>query len=247
MGQLDGKIAIITGAGLGIGRAIAQRYIEEGAQVVIGELKPEPGKLAAEELGDNAYFVQTDAGDKASVENMVQTTVDQFGTVDILVNNAWGGGKICRVENKTEDLMNHGLGIGFLGPFWAMVAAHKIMKPKGWGRIVNITSIFGIVSKEYRAPYSASKFGMDGMTVALAAEVVESGVLVNSVAPGFIDTELTRKVLGEKGMREIVAKVPIRRMGKPEEVARLVLWLASNENTFVSGQNIAIDGGFTRV
>ena len=121
------------------------------------------------------------------------------------------------------------------------------MMSKSWGRIVNITSIFSIVSKEFRAPYSASKFGMDGMTASLAAEVAESGVLVNSVAPGFIDTELTRKVLGEDGMREIVEKVPIRRMGKPEEVARLVLWLASNENTFVSAQNIAIDGGFTRV
>jgi len=121
------------------------------------------------------------------------------------------------------------------------------MTLKKWGRIVNITSIFGIVSKEYRASYSASKFGMDGMTVALAAEVAESGVLVNSVAPGFIDTELTRKVLGEQGMRELATKVPIRRVGNPEEVARLVLWLASNENTFVSAQNIAIDGGFTRV
>ena len=88
---------------------------------------------------------------------------------------------------------------------------------------------------------------MDGMNASLAAEVAESGVLVNSVAPGFIDTELARNVLGEKGMKEMAAKVPIRRMGKPEEVARLVLWLASNENTFVSAQNIAIDGGFSRI
>ena len=121
------------------------------------------------------------------------------------------------------------------------------MTLKKWGRIVNITSVFSIVGKEFRAPYSASKFGLDGMTASLAAEVAESGVLVNSVAPGFIDTELTRKVLGEQGMQEMATKVPIRRMGNPEEVARLVLWLASNENTFVSGQNIAIDGGFSRV
>ena len=116
-----------------------------------------------------------------------------------------------------------------------------------WGRIINIASIFAIVSKEFRASYSTSKFGMVGMTMALAAEVARSGILANCVSPGFIDTALTRKVLGKKGMQELVKKVPIQRIGTPKEVARLVLWLASEENTFVSAQNIAIDGGFTHV
>jgi 3-oxoacyl-[acyl-carrier protein] reductase len=121
------------------------------------------------------------------------------------------------------------------------------MRAKGWGRIVNISSIWGKISKEQRAPYSTSKFGIDGMTAALAAEVAGDGILANSVAPGFIDTELTQRVLGPSGIAELTAKVPVGRLGKPEEIAAFVAWLSGPENSYISGQNIAIDGGFTRV
>jgi 3-oxoacyl-[acyl-carrier protein] reductase len=121
------------------------------------------------------------------------------------------------------------------------------MRARGWGRIVNISSIFGKVSREFRAVYSTSKFGLDGMTAALAAEVAADGILANCVAPGFIDTDLTRRILGEKGIAELVDRIPIKRLGTPEEIAALVVWLAGPENTYLSGQNIAIDGGFTRV
>ena len=112
---------------------------------------------------------------------------------------------------------------------------------------MNISSIFGKVSKAHRASYSACKFALDGMTVALAAEHSVNGVLANCVAPGFIDTDLTRRMLGEAGIAQVLAGVPIGRLGKVEEIARLVLWLSSDENSFVTGQNIAIDGGFSRV
>jgi 3-oxoacyl-[acyl-carrier protein] reductase len=121
------------------------------------------------------------------------------------------------------------------------------MVRRGWGRIVNVSSIWGKISKAHRASYSASKFAIDGMTVALAAEHTADGVLANSVAPGFIDTELTRSILSESDRAALIAEVPARRLGQPDEVARLVRWLASEENTYISGQNIAIDGGFTRV
>jgi 3-oxoacyl-[acyl-carrier protein] reductase len=121
------------------------------------------------------------------------------------------------------------------------------MRKNQWGRIINISSIFGVVSKEFRAPYSMSKFGLDGMTAALAAEVAADGILANCVAPGFIDTELTRSVLGESGIAAITAGIPIGRLGQPEEIAALVAWLVSPENTYISGQNIVIDGGFSRV
>jgi 3-oxoacyl-[acyl-carrier protein] reductase len=121
------------------------------------------------------------------------------------------------------------------------------MKINKWGRIVNISSIWGSISKEYRSAYSSSKFGLDGMTASLAAEVSSMGILANSVSPGFIDTDLTRQILGEKGIDEIQANIPIKRLGKPHEIASFVSWLVSNENSYISGQNIMIDGGFTRV
>ena len=132
-------------------------------------------------------------------------------------------------------------------PFILCQAVIPYMKQQNWGRIVNLTSIFGNISKEYRAPYSSSKFGLDGMTTALAAEVSEFGILANSVGPGFIDTDMTRNVLGEKGMSELKDKIPMKRLGQVDEIASLVSWLVSEENTYMSGQNLMIDGGFSRV
>ena len=116
-----------------------------------------------------------------------------------------------------------------------------------WGRIVNLTSVFGNISKEYRAAYSSSKFGLDGMTVALAAEVSEKGILANSVGPGIIDTDMTRDVLGDSGIAKLKGQIPMKRLGQASEIASLVSWLVSNENTYMTGQNLMIDGGFTRV
>ena len=128
-----------------------------------------------------------------------------------------------------------------------MSSCYSLYEKNNWGRIVNITSIWSSVTKEYRASYSSSKFALDGMTVALAAEVASMGILANSVAPGFIDTDLTRKVLGDKGIQEIKNIIPIKRLGKPNEVASFISFLVSEENTYISGQNIMIDGGFSRV
>jgi len=121
------------------------------------------------------------------------------------------------------------------------------MKERQWGRIVTISSIWGKISRAQRASYSTSKFAVDGMTAALAAEVASYNILANCVAPGFIDTELTRQVLGEAGIKSLVESVPCRRLGKPEEIGAFIAWLVGPENTYMSGQNIAIDGGFTRV
>jgi 3-oxoacyl-[acyl-carrier protein] reductase len=120
------------------------------------------------------------------------------------------------------------------------------MRERGWGRIVNVASIWSVVSRPGRGSYSASKFALDGLTAALAAEVAADGVLVNCVSPGFVDTELTRSVLGDEGIARLVAEVPAGRLAQPAEIAALVAWLAGPENTFVSAQNIVIDGGFSR-
>ena len=120
------------------------------------------------------------------------------------------------------------------------------MKYHGWGRIVNISSVFSKVGKDSRAPYSSSKFALDGLTLSLAIEHAAAGILANCVSPGFVDTEMTQRILGADGIKDVLKSVPIGRLAQPSEIARLVLWLAGEENTYVTGQNIAIDGGFTR-
>jgi len=232
------KKVLITGGTRGIGYAIAKAFLEQEAEVhVTGTKKDGVGPKGS-------FFHPCDFSKSDNLEKLCDKA--QRINIEVLINNA-GINKIGAFsELSSEDFLRIQQ-VNLFSAFRLIQAVLPGMTSRKWGRIVNITSIFSLVGKEFRAPYSASKFGMDGMTASLAAEVAESGLLVNSVAPGFIDTELTRKVLGEKGMREMASKVPIRRMGNPEEVARLVLWLASNENTFVSGQNIAIDGGFTRV
>lgn len=165
---------------------------------------------------------------------------------DVLVNNA-GINKIAPFVDITPDDFMSIQQVNVFAPFLLCQAAIPAMVRKGWGRIVNVSSIWGKVSKEYRAAYSTSKFALDGMTLALAAEHTANGIIANCVAPGFIDTELTRQVLGEKGMQALASTVPAHRVGQVDEIARLVLWLASEENTYLAGQNIAIDGGFSRV
>ena len=235
---LAGLSVLITGGTRGIGYAVANAFLEQEAEVhVTGTKKDGNGP-------HGSIFHSCDFSNSENLENLCDKI--QRINVEVLINNAGINKTGAFAELSPEDFLRIQQ-VNLYSPFRLIQAVLPGMISKNWGRVVNITSIFGIVGKEFRAPYSASKFGLDGMTVSLAAEVAESGVLVNSVAPGFIDTELTRKVLGEQGMRELATKVPIGRVGSPEEVARLVLWLASNENTFVSAQNIAIDGGFTRV
>ena len=234
----SGCRVLVTGGTRGIGYAIANAFLEQGAEVHI------TGTAEKGHGPSNSIYHSSDFTRTGSLENLCDS-LKNLG-INVLINNAGINKTGAFAELSPEDFISIQQ-VNLYSAFRLIQAVLPGMMSKSWGRIVNITSIFSIVSKEFRAPYSASKFGIDGMTASLAAEVAELGILVNSVAPGFIDTELTRKVLGEDGMRELIAKVPIRRMGKPEEVARLVLWLASHENTFVSAQNIAIDGGFTRV
>ena len=231
-------LAVITGATRGIGYAIANRLKNDGLEVI----GTGTGKEA--KCPEGVAYRQVDFLDDKSVDGFVDFLKKE--KIDILVNNA-GINKIGSFSDIDIEDFDKVLRVNLRAPFLFCQAVIPYMKKNEWGRIVNITSIFGKITKELRASYSSSKFGLDGMTAALSAEVAEFGVLANCVAPGFIDTDLTRNVLGVQGMKELENKIPIKRVGKVDEIASFVSWLVSEENTYLSGQNLMIDGGFSRV
>lgn len=232
------KKVFVTGASRGIGRAVAYAFRAEGASVTGTRARKQSDADDACQEWITADF--SDAGQiKACAEQVRRLEPD------VLVNNA-GINKIAPfAEIAAEDFLAIQQ-VNVFAPFLLCQAAIPAMKKKGWGRIVNVSSIWGKISKEQRASYSASKFALDGMTLALAIEHGADGILANCVAPGIIDTELTRKVLGAEQLLRLVSTVPVRRMADAGEVARFIVWLGSPDNTYVTGQNIAIDGAYSR-
>jgi 3-oxoacyl-[acyl-carrier protein] reductase len=236
-GALTGRKAIVTGATRGIGWAIAERLMAEGADVLITGTKPD----GAGPAGARYHAVDfTDDAATAAFADMIRTD-----TPDILVNNAGlnRNNPVDRISlNDFDDIHR----INLRAPVQLIQAALPAMREKGWGRIVNLCSIWSKVVRTGRASYAASKFGLDGFTVAVAAEAAAQGVLINAISPGFIDTELTRRTVSADQLEKLITDVPAGRLGQPDEIAAFVAWLAGPENTYISGQNIAIDGGFTR-
>jgi NAD(P)-dependent dehydrogenase (short-subunit alcohol dehydrogenase family) len=236
--RLADRKVFVTGATRGIGRAIAEAFQAEGAWVV----GTGTGEVAGSVAGCDEYY----RADFADLDQ-IRACADFVRRVepDVLVNNA-GINKVAPfAEIDPRDFLRIQQ-VNVVAPFFLCQAAIPGMKRKGWGRIVGLSSIWGKISKEYRASYSASKFALDGMTLALAIEHGADGILANCIAPGFIDTELTHRVLGEEQIQRLVSTVPTRRMADVGEIARFVVWLGSPDNTYITGQNIAIDGGVSR-
>jgi len=231
---------VVTGGTRGIGIAIAEQLHQAGVAVTVTGTK----EKNQTQIFEHFQYYKVNFLDQAEVEPFVKVLSEK--KPDILINNA-GINEVGEFANYKLEAFKNIQKVNLEVPFQLCQAVLPGMKEKGWGRIINVSSIYGLVSKEYRAAYSASKFGLDGLTAALAAEVARYGILANCVAPGFIETDLTRSVLGEQGMKEISTRIPMGRLGKPEEIAAFVTWLVSPLNTYISGQNLAIDGGFTRV
>ena len=238
----DKKI-LVTGGTRGIGEAIALSFEKAHGSVWITGTKESSFNLFKERNPESKVnFICADFSDDSSLEDVIRKTSD-LG-FDVLVNNA-GINKIDKLRDISIEDFDNVQKVNLRAPFTLIKTLSTSMAHKKWGRIVNISSIFGLVTKEKRTSYSVSKNAINGLTKSAALDLAGEGILVNSVSPGFIDTELTRNVLGEEGIREMVKLVPLGRLGSPESISSAVLFLCSEENQFLTGQNIVVDGGFT--
>ena len=235
--NLEGRFAVVTGATRGIGHAIATRLSVAGARV-LGTGSSQSGAAP-----DGCEYRAVDFADEAATMAFAEEL--RVAAPDILVNNAGVNCLAAFAETSPEAFM-HLQRVNVFAPMLLCRAVIDGMRERRFGRIVNVASVWSMRSIAGRAAYSASKFALDGMTAALAAEVASANVLANCVSPGFIGTEMLRAAVGEEGIRNLVSQVPIGRLGTPEEIAEFVAWLGGPDNTFISGQNIAIDGGYTR-
>lgn len=245
--RLEGKTAIVTGGGRGIGRAISVKLASEGANVVIcdiviNEAAEETVKLI-EEQGVKAAAFKADVTSPEDAENLFKQAIDTFGKVDILVNNAGvtRDNLLMRMKEEEFDLV---ISTNLKGTYNMMKAAARPMMKARYGRIVNISSVVGIYGNAGQVNYSASKAGVIGMTKSIAKELGSRGITVNAVAPGFIETDMT-KVLPEEVKAEMLKSIALGRAGQPEDVAKVVAFLASDEASYVSGQVIEVSGAMS--
>ena len=236
MGRVDGKVALISGGARNIGAASARMLVAEGAQVVIGDLLDEEGAALADELGDAARFVHLDVTSDDDWRSAVEDTVAEFGTLNVLFNNAgiFNGGRLQRYET---DLWQQMLDVNLTGAFLGMRAAADAMIAAGGGSIINTSSIEGLRGTPWAHGYVASKWGLRGLTKSVALELAPQGIRVNSLHPGRISTPATDQ------MPDDMIPIPLGRPGLPDEVATFVVFLASDESSFATGSEFVMDGG----
>jgi 3alpha(or 20beta)-hydroxysteroid dehydrogenase len=244
MGRLNGKIAIVTGGAQGQGAEIVRAFVAEGARVAIADVATEPGEVLAKELGDATFFAQHDVSSEVSWQALVADVTERFGAVTTLVNNA-GILRFGAIDETTVEEYEQVFRVNQLGTFLGMKSVVPTMKAQHSGSIVNTSSIEGLGGMGHLVAYSATKFAIRGMTKVAAMELGGSGVRVNSVHPGMIDTGMTREHGGDVAMEFGASKVALKRVGTPADVSPLYVYLASDESLYVTGAEIAVDGGAT--
>jgi len=239
--QLDGRVALVTGGAEGIGRGIARRFVDEGAQVVIADLNADLGEQTAKDIG--ARFVACDVRTQAA--EAVAGTIEAFGTIDVLVNNAWGGGELSRVENKTRTGLDNAFGVGFFGPYDAMRAAFPVMKAKGWGRVISMCSLNGVNAHIGSVEYNAAKEALRTLTRTAAREWAATGIVANVICPAAVSAALERVVATNPEIGELAAGMnPMGRMGDPyDDIAPVAVFLASEGARYLTGNTLFVDGG----
>ena len=241
--RLTDKVAVVTGGASGIGEATVRKFVAEGAKVVIGDLNKERGQALAEELDDAAIFVAIDVTKASDWEEVKKQALEAFGTVDVLVNNA-GISVAQSLLTMTEEQYRKILEINQVSVFLGMQKIAPIMIEKGAGSIINTSSINGL--KAGAIGYTDSKFAVRGMTKAASAELAPQGVRVNSIHPGIIETPMTMEGDAVEQIKAYTNFVPMRRMAQAEEVANLMLYLASDESSYSTGSEFIVDGGLTQ-
>jgi 3-hydroxybutyrate dehydrogenase len=255
MGELDGRVAVITGGTRGIGRAIAEAFVRDGASVVINGRDVAKGQRAVDEMaaGDRVHFVPGDACVKEDCEGLIDATVARYGRLDILVNNAGGSVNNAPVAELTDEAMEFALKVNLWSTFWCSRRALVHMIPQKWGRIMNISSVEGKVGKPGIATYVTGKHAVNGLTKALAHEVGTLGITVNALCPGAIETDMMKdeggKAAESMGMKYedllawFASESAIQRLNEVEDVALVATLLASEAGAGITGSLISIDGG----
>jgi len=246
MKRLDNKIAIITGGSAGIGKATAILFAQEGAKVIIWDLDETRGLDVAKELTDKGFcatFNKVNTSNFSEIEKAAMDVFDQFGSIDILINNA-GITRDSSLKKMTIDQWQQVIDVNLTGVFYCIKVASEYMVQKGWGRIVNASSVVGLYGNFGQTNYTATKSGLIGMTKTISRELGRKGITCNCIAPGFIATEMVAKMPGEV-IEQMKSKIPVGRLGTPEDIASAYLFLSSDEASYINGTVLSVDGGMT--
>jgi len=239
--RFEKKVVMVTGGAAGIGKVTAENFARQGAKVAICDVNTEAGEATTKELGPEASFTQVDVADSASVSDWVETAMDRYGQIDVLVNNAGitRDGLIMRMKEEDWDAV---INVNLKSAFNCIKAVSKIMVRQKSGRIINLASVVGVMGNPGQANYVASKAGMIGLTKTVAKELGSRGITVNAVAPGFIETDMTA-VLSEKAREAMLSIIPLQRAGTPQDVAEAIMFLASDSAAYITGQVLHVTGG----
>jgi NAD(P)-dependent dehydrogenase (short-subunit alcohol dehydrogenase family) len=249
MKGLKDRVAVITGAADGIGRGVAQRLAEDGVRLVLADIDTEGGETAAseirEQIGVPVEFRTVDVTNHEQVEGMVAAAIASFGTIDILINNAWGGTRQGRIEGKSDAEIQRGLDMTVFAAKWAMQAAFPVMKAKGWGRIVSMCSLNGFNAHMYSADYNVGKEALRAFTRTAAREWAGYGITANIICPAAVSAAYKRLYKTQSAMLDaLAAQNPMGRMGDPyADIAPVVAFLVSDEARYMTGNTLFVDGG----